>query len=101
MKSLTSTSDVEGNSAIFAAVMKKGDEDGTFTAAMLGVEPETLVYSDVTKRLPQFSGFRLTFRCIMNMKEDEVDEKVHNPTSNTPLFFSFLTQLCSVVDLEI
>ena len=46
--------------------------------AMLGVEPETLVYNDIT---PQFIGFGLAFRCIVNMKEDEVDIKVYNPTS--------------------
>ena len=45
-----------------------------FTAALLGVEPEAVVYNDIAKVLPQFSGFGLAFRSTVIMKEDEIDD---------------------------
>lgn len=93
LKSLAS--DVEGESTTFAAVRRKGGTEETFTAAMMEVEPEAIVYNDITKHLPKFSGFGLAFRSMVDMKEEEVDEKVHNPTPTIPLLFSILCSIFS------
>ena len=78
LKSLTTG--MEGNTSTFVAIQKK-HENETYTAAMLKIEPEAVVYNDITKYRPQFSGFGLAFRSTMTMMEDEIDEKVYNHRS--------------------
>ena len=62
---------------------------------MMEVEPEAIVYKYITKHLPKFSGFGLAFRSMVDMKEEEVDEKVHNPTPTIRLLFSILCSIFS------
>ena len=40
---------------------------------MLKIESEAVIHNDITKHLPQFSGFGLAFRSTMTMMEDEMD----------------------------
>ena len=57
------------------------------TAAVLKIEPEAVVHNDITKHLPQFSGFGLAFRSTMTMMEDEMDiTNVTMLASAIPLF---------------
>lgn len=90
LKSLTNST--EGNTSTFVAIEKK-HENETYIAAMLKIEPEAVVYNDITKHLPQFSGFGLAFRSTVTMMEDEIDEKVYNHCNYACFCYISVSQL--------
>ena len=74
---------------------QKKHENEADTGVMLKIEPEAVVYNDITKHLPQFSGFGLAFRSTMTMMEDEIDEKVHNHCNYACFCYISVSHCCT------
>ena len=82
------------STSTFVAIQKKHENEAD-TAAMLKIESEAVVHNDITKHLPQFSGFGLAFRSTMTMMEDEIDEKVHNHCNYSCFCYISVSHCCT------